>query len=209
MPLFRVVRHTVTLTDAQIKALPTTPVETVATPGAGKILLPLSVTYHANFAAAYTNVDPTAAVHVIFDGGSVLEFGRGLFLAQAGQWAHGNVGYFRRGQLDGQANAALAFAHAGLDDTALTIAIDNNSAGVLTGGNSANTLTVQTRYIVLDLPGVLRLVGSDWVVDDDPTGDPPDGYLTSTDGETLIIDTTAERGLLLAIADGIAETYYP
>ncbi len=209
MPLFRVVRSRTTLTNAQIKALPTTPVSIVATPGAGKILFPVSVTYHGNFQTAYTNVNPAASLKVEFSGDTTSLFGPGRFLAQAGTWAHGNIGFFRRGALDGQANAALAFALAGFDDTALTVAMANASAGNLTGGTANNSLVVETRHIVLDLPGVLRIVGGDWVVDDDPSGSAPDGYLTSTDGVTFTIDTTAERGLLLAIADGASETFYP
>ncbi len=211
MQPFRTVHNVVTLTNAQIKALPTTPVEIVPTEGAGTIIVPLSVTYKANFAAgAYTNVDNVAALHVIYTGETDPEFGRGYFFPSAGRWTHGDVGYIKRRDIPGQALASLGFALAAFDDTALEVAIDNNGDGDLTGGHANNVLIIDTHYKVIDLPAVLRLVDDNWVIDDDPSGAPPDGYLTSPDGgATLIISRTAERGLALAITDGIPEATYP
>lgn len=206
---FRSVRHTVHLTNAQIKALPTTPIATVGSAGAGTILLPLSATYTARFQVAYTNVDLTAQLQTRFAGDNASQLGPGRFTAQAGQWTYGAVGFINQASLRGQIAAGLAFSLLGFDDTGLTVAMSNAALGNLTGGHANNTLAVETRYIVLDNPAVLRLVTSQWVIDDDPSGDPPDGYLISSDGITLTIDTTAERGLALAITDGVPETLYP
>lgn len=207
---FRAVRKTVRLTNAQVKALPTTPITLVASAGAGAILLPLSVIYHTNFQTEYTNVDLGAVLEVLYDGDNASQVGPGRFIAQAGKAAFGGVGFVDRGRLGLQVAADLAFSLIAFDDTALTVAMSNASLGNLTGGHTNNTLTIEVRYIVLDLPAVLRLVSEQWVIDDDPTGDPPDGYLTSPDGgATLIISTTAERGLALAITDGIPEASYP
>jgi len=204
------VRHTVHLTNAQIKALPTTPITIVASAGAGTILCPLSVIYHTNFQTAYTNVDIGATLNVTFAGDSDSQLGPGHFVSQAGKAATGGVGFVDRGQLGGQATADLAFSLLGFDDTALTVAMSNAALGALTGGHSNNTLAVETRYIVLNNPAVLRVVTGRWVIDDDPSGSVPDGYLTATNaGATLIISTTAERGLALAITDAIPEASYP
>ncbi len=206
---FRTITKTVNLTNAQIKALPTTPVSVIATGGAGTILLPLSVTYTGHFQTAYTNVDIAAALELRFAGSSDSECGRGHFIAEAGQWKFGAVGVTEQVGLRGQYAAGLAFSLLGFDDTALVVAMANAALGNLTGGHSNNTLAVQTRYVVIDNPAVLRTVTGQWVIDDDPSGDPPDGYLTSTDGVSLIIDTAAERGLALVISDGIPEASYP
>lgn len=212
MPLlpFRSVRKTVHLTNAQIKALPTTPIALVASGGAGTILLPVGVTYTARFQTAYTNVDLAAELQVRFAGDNASQLGTGRFFAQAGQWTHGSVGFVNQASLRGQVAADLAFALLGFDDTGLAVAMSNASLGNLTGGHANNTLAIETRYIVLNNPAVLRLVGDNWVIDDDPSGAAPDGYLTSSDGgATLVISTTAERGLALVISDGIPEASYP
>ncbi len=210
MQPFRAVTKTVRLTDAQIKALPSTPIALVASAGAGTILFPIGVEYHARFQSPYTNVDLGATLQVRFAADSTSQLHPAHFVAQAGQWAQGAVGYVTRAHLDGQLEASIAFALLAFADTGLTVAMANAALGNMTGGHSSNTLAVDVRYIVLDLPAVLRLVDSQWVMDDDPTGDPPDGYLITADaGVSLIIDTTAERGLQLAIVDGTPEASYP
>ncbi len=201
---------TTTFTDAQIKALPTTPVSAVPTPGVGKILVPLSVTWLANFQVAYTNVDPTAALHIVFAGDTASRFGPGYFLAEDSLWRHGDVGYLKRGRLGEQASSDLGLALAGFDDTALNAKMVNAALGNLTGGHANNTLTAVTRYLLVDLPHVLRLVSTQWVLDDDPSGASPDGFgLTSDSGLTFKIDTTLERGLAFTTASTVPEVLYP
>ncbi len=206
---FRTVRKTVTLTNAQIKALPTTPITIVASAGAGTILLPVGYKYQARFTTDYTNADIGATLQVRFAGDNGSQLGPGRFIAQGPQWSMGVVGFNNQRSLRAQLAADWAFSLLGFDDTALTVAMANASLGNLTGGHSSNTLAVSIDYIALDNPAVLRTVTGQWVIDSDPSGDPPDGYLTSTDGVSLIINTAAERGLLLAITDGSPEAFYP
>ncbi len=206
---FRTVRKNVTLTNAQIKALPTTPITIVASAGAGTILYPVGYKYQARFQTDYTNVDIGAALEVRFASDNDSQLGPARFVPQGPQWSIGAVGFFNQRSLRGQSAADFAFGLLGFDDTALTVAMTNAALGALTGGHSNNTLVVSIDYIVLDNPAVLRLDTDTWVIDDDPSGDPPDGYLTSTDGVTFTISTTAVRGLALQITDGSPEASYP
>jgi hypothetical protein len=49
----------ITLTDADIKALPTTPFELVPNPGANKVIVPKDYFLIMKAAASYTNISPT------------------------------------------------------------------------------------------------------------------------------------------------------
>lgn len=156
----------VALTNAQVKALPTTPVTVVAAAGSGFRIRPIAVSYIAAFASgAYTNINTTYCdVHLalgtdyvgygpvndstttptltlvsdIFGSASNRLFDQGVPPQQATPSAGANgyvqtIAFFNKNQQD---------------NNPLQIAMDNNSSGVLTGGNAANTLTVKVYYVV-------------------------------------------------------------
>ena len=50
----------IALTNAQIIALPTTPITVVAAPGANKILIPWTAFLHLTWVADYTNIDASS-----------------------------------------------------------------------------------------------------------------------------------------------------
>ncbi len=52
-----------------------------------------------------------------------------------------------------------------------------------------------------------NLGGSQWVLDN--SGGPADGYITSSDGRSFVIDTGAGSGLTVGVTDGQPSVTYP
>ena len=141
---------TVILTDAQIKALPTTAIELVAAPGASKFIFLQSALIVSNCqAGTYISGD--------FAGGSLgfsvvnsvsfslLEGDLESLLTDTSQlgtvWFQGN-----------HATAKVAAPKA-MGDTVnqpLTL-VAGNGSGNYTGGNAANTLKVTVLYVIMDV----------------------------------------------------------
>lgn len=156
------------LTDAQIKALPTTPVNIVAAPGANLRYKLHGYTLRSNTSAgAYTNLNATYVdVHIQL---STYYAGYGpvddstvtpaltnvtSILGAAGQVSYdgiismsstpvaGSRGYV---QSDGIPGTAV------IVNQPIAIAIENNGSGNLTGGNAANSLKVFVYYSIEDM----------------------------------------------------------
>lgn len=163
-PSAGILSATVTLTDAQIKALPTTPVQLVAAPGAGfaLVLLDAILVLDAQ-AGAYTNIDPDDA-----ELGVVLDPTDGASIVLANNSADGldNLSGF----LDSAALRWTRLLGGGLkvapsapedvfatemdftEDAALLLRALNAAAGDFTGGNAANAMQVIVSYRVVTLP---------------------------------------------------------
>jgi len=140
-----VLSATVTLTDAQIKALPTTPIEIVAAPGANKITLISSIILHLDWTADYTNI---AGINVVGALSGTNNGYMGGLLESAGDVS----GLLANGQ-DSFAflfPVSNSYIDNGLINDAFYLKSLNNS-GNYTGGNAANTLKVTVYYIVVDL----------------------------------------------------------
>lgn len=145
---------TVTLDNAQIKALPSVSWPVVPAPGSGKTVRVVTGRMIINtLAGAYTNVDSTALLF--------------LFYSPAGVSASNNV--------EAQPNFEVASkrvidltppglsqtppdfllensgAYADLDNTGLVFGIYNANTGDFTGGNAANTLQIAVTYTILTL----------------------------------------------------------
>lgn len=156
-----------TLTNAQILALPTTPIELLAAPGAGLWYRVVAVSYSADCAAgAYTNIDAAYAdIRLGFTGGQDYVAGfvaddaastpvdvdlTGL-LGTANHRVAVSQAYLSAllaGAADGYVRNWLATGIANLENLPLEIAANNSASGNFTGGNAANTLRVTTYYVI-------------------------------------------------------------
>ncbi len=146
---------TTTLTNAQILALPLTPI-TVVTAQAGKSIFPiLPVILRGTIAVDYGNLDATAAWS--FTGGAQ-GGGTGFFVdidpnisapvdvvkANAQGYTTAPTQYLLAWNSVQAAQAAVT-----TDNQPLLLNLSNGVLGALTGGNSANSLTVIVPYVLL------------------------------------------------------------
>lgn len=162
-------RTTVTLTDAQIKALPSTPVELVAAPGTGKWIDVVSVTLRKdNTAGAYGNIAATGSVLKVVVGTNDDWATMGVVNDSSASPALTYLTDYLGSADDGLlklptfSQAATTTSGAGwvwgvppfydysteFVNKALSIQIDNAAAGNLTGGNAANAMKVIVTYTV-------------------------------------------------------------
>jgi len=142
-------RASKTLTDAQIKALPTTGIEVIAAPGVGKVIFP--VQYIGLLDArggAYTNRDAAITGPNI---GWNNAYGINQDFATADTVA----------MLTDLVNVSCFFAplrppnystRADAENRNVQVAIYNAASGNLTGGNAANSLYLEIFYFTVALP---------------------------------------------------------
>ncbi len=158
---------TTTLTDAQIKALPTTAITLVSAPGSGKSIVPLAgVLYTKTSSGAYTNINAAAEIQIRFS--STAE---GLnYIANDAAITNGSATpvsvllggttprkamlqpYIRTEDVDQWGPMSAIEASADSTNVALKIGINNQGSGNLTGGNAANSATVTVFYFIADVP---------------------------------------------------------
>ena len=151
-----VLKTTTTLTDAQVKALPTTSVTVVAASGAGSAILPLFVHLHCAAAADYTNID-AGCVMELNNGAGFGTLDQALASSVSGLLAPGDpadplnafVSTTQR-QRGATVTAGLANIYdSDIDNKPLILRVTNGAAGNFTGGDAANVLTVTTYYVVV------------------------------------------------------------
>jgi hypothetical protein len=145
----------VILTDDEIKALPTTAVELVPAPGAGKAII-CPMIYNAgvcmfitNLAVGYTNITSGSRIRFIIGGGAEIdsEFGGGsnfsnLLVPGGTMWAIASDYY----QSSRQSNTLTE-----LENKALSVVISQNTDGNFTGGDPTNTIEITISYSIIDI----------------------------------------------------------
>lgn len=162
--LAKLYQRTVTLTDAQIKALPTTPMELVPASGIGKIIHPVGVSVLIDVTAgSYTNIDATSVFIVSYDSGSGFSlYGATTHWLEAyyvsGMLADNSEPWFsmmgRAGWHDATGDVWPYLAYLGITNCAnknLALKASNGALGDYTGGNAANTLKVTVLYSIINV----------------------------------------------------------
>lgn len=158
---------TVSVTDTQIKALPSSQVELIAAPGAGYSIGFVWALLQGNFAAGhYTNVNAAAYGLITYGNGNQLS----TFIANdAGVMpvlggfdaffkSNNHVRAFLVPFAQEADPASTLWGSTALvdvvteDNQPIDLRVDNNGSGNLTGGNSANVLTVTVAYTVVAVP---------------------------------------------------------
>lgn len=136
--------QTVTLTDANIKALPTTPFELLPEPAAGQRLFIVGGTVTIDVrAGVYTNFGATTKFRLVL----------------GGVWNQDAILFFKDQLEDNSAvfvndfrpNADFTYVDEVLLGGGFTATTPNGVAGNFTGGNAANTIKITTLYSVADL----------------------------------------------------------
>ena len=152
-----ILKATVTLNDEQIKALPTTGVEIVAAPGAGKTIKPIGLTGVLNTAAgAYTADADASWIITPSDNNTYLSTLRKVasILTQASIRVF-DIGFpwytLGSGSFDTEILTEDSGSLSQLENKALIIKDDWAGVSDYTGGNAANTLKVTVYYVVVDL----------------------------------------------------------
>lgn len=165
-------RASVTLTNANVLALPTTPVQLVAAPGAGFYLAIWKICLKANFStAAYTNVNATFGAmygqigtagnysqQVVNDSATTPAISALTnFMGNADRVTHLGP-YLESITVAADAGYVLTrynvggIAIADEENKALFLQADNNGSGNFTGGNAANDLKVVAYYTIEAIP---------------------------------------------------------
>jgi hypothetical protein len=147
--------ETVTLTDAQIKTLPTTPITVVPAPGEGFAVFPVSASIIGNnMAAVYTNKDATAQILISMGAGelTVLAPGDAYYLGDnADEWFGDCPPLLAVPEAAGQATG-YGYYRDQIENKAISVWASNGALGNLTGGNAANSMQVTVHYKIITLP---------------------------------------------------------
>lgn len=154
-----VLKSSVTLTDADIKALPTTQFEIVAAPGIGKMIMPLRTFSVGDFrGGGYTNLGNTAGmvVRVVLGSGTSVTASNQegwIFGDNTDVWTFFNdpTYWLDTVPVNNQTLSDGGYSLSDLENQPLKLRLDTEFGTDFTGGNAANTLKITAYYVVVDL----------------------------------------------------------
>lgn len=142
--------------DAQIKTLPTAPMQIIVAPGDGKLIMPLFATAALRWFADYTNIDANATLNIrytdssFFAVSSLLELNSDVSNLLA--LGEDSFAYLPgRGQVRGTTFCGGALALSPMINKGLTLSIGNAASFDLTGGDAENSLKFTVYYTIVDL----------------------------------------------------------
>lgn len=149
------------LTDDQIKALPTTPIDVVPILGANKVIIPLMVSLQLTWVANYTNIDPNSSIRITPSGtpgggGALLVTGiENPSFAVSGALAAGYSTFqlmMPDFGVDALSTSSMipGFGLTEVNSLGLKLWMNNQASGNLTGGDPGNKLIVNTFYTGVD-----------------------------------------------------------
>lgn len=152
-----ILQRTVTLTDAQIKALPTTPVEVVPAPGEGKIAYPIAGFLSIDTTEGFYENAPVTFV-VVSWGDATWEALAHLETNADVPFTQGGPVYLLMSQRAGISGSDLAATEISTSveqivnaPLSLYVFTEDDPAEDFTGGDPANTLKVTVWYAVVDV----------------------------------------------------------
>jgi hypothetical protein len=137
------------LTDAQIKALPSTPVELVPAPGAGKVVMVSDYVWQVKTPGAdYTNIEfgETSSITLIYGADYQDDASEGFE----------NIGFcFENNRINRFCGVGFlqvkTWEEAAIINKAVYLYAENGSSGNFTGGHASNTLEITVFYSIVDL----------------------------------------------------------
>ena len=138
-------RATRILSNDEILALPTTPIEILPAPGEGKLNFPLFAYWSFSHAANVTNIDPSASLTLSTDPTIHLM----MEIQEGGGLISDLLAFNQSRQMMHPVNP-IAQTIANVTNEPLKLFADNNLAGDFTGGDPNNSLAITVLYVTLD-----------------------------------------------------------
>ena len=143
------------LTDAQIKALPTTEVEILPAPGVNRVIIPLYAVASITWTANYTNINANSTLHL-----KINTFYPFAYLDEAN--GGGVTGFLAQSADSIMFSSPISRQESGrimaedlptseVMNQPLGIRANNAGSGDFTGGNASNIMKVTVYYVIVDL----------------------------------------------------------